>query len=616
MSTDTLALRLTPKNRLKIAAALAFLPAAPAFADEIVVTATKSPLPAAETGTSITVIDADALTRNQFQYVADALSQTAGLAIARNGAYGGQASLRIRGAASGRTLVLIDGVVVNDPSSPGGGYDFADLDVADIDRIEVLRGPQSILYGSEAIGGVVSITTKRSEGAPSVKAFIEGGSFATVRGGAGLAGASGVVDYAVNAFALNTNGISKAAGGSETDGARSIAASGGFGANLAENFRVETNLRYQNARNDYDGFPPPNYTLADTDAQEKSESFLATGRAILTLFDGRFENIATVGYNSIDRRDFDAGVETFSSAGNRLSADYLARIRAADWLSFVAGAETERTHINASGIKEDVTVNSVYGLAIVKPVSHLTLTAGGRHDDHETFGGKTTARVTGAYDIEEAGLVLRASWGQGFAAPTLFQLNYVCCGGTQPNRGLRPETSNGWDAGFDKNFDGRASLKATYFHQDSENLIDFDYASGAYINIDKTLRKGVEAEFALKPFSSVDLSASYAYVDAKDALTGAALLRQPKHAFTLNGAWRATDRLTLGSSVRYNGAEQDSAGPVGRYKKVDFRAAFAANERFEIFARLENAFDETYQDVLGYGEPGRSAFAGVRMKTR
>lgn len=602
---------------LSSAALAALLFAIPAHAqdnDTIVVSATKSPLPLSQVGSAVTVIEADEIVQRQHQFVADALSQTAGLAIARTGSFGGQAALRIRGEAAGRTLVVIDGVVVNDASAPGGGFNFASLDAADVERIEIIRGPQSILYGSEAIGGVVSITTTRGDGAPEGQVFFEGGSFATFRGGASVTGAAGATDYGVTVSGIASNGVSRADGGDEADGIDEYAASANLGFDAANSLRFETNLRYNHARTDFDGFPPPAFELADTEDEDFSEEFLAAGRALLTLFDGKFENIVTVGYHKIDRESELGDVTTFEGEGDRLSAEYLARFKLSEQISFVAGAEHERTHTDTSGIDDAVDVNSVFGLAALTPVENLTLTAGGRHDDHETFGGETTARVTAAYNIEPADLVLRGSWGEGFAAPSLFQLNFVCCGGTEPNRDLQPETSDGWDVGFDKRLGDTATLRATYFRQTTRNQIDFDFATGAYINVASTLRKGVETELALHPFAGVDVSVSYAYIDATDRATGLPLLRQPKHSVALNGDWRATGRLSLGATLRYNGEEADGAGPIDEWTRVDFRASYAATRSLELFGRVENALDADYQDVLGYGEPGVAAFGGVRVR--
>lgn len=588
--------------------------ATPALAlDEVIVTATKTPLALSETGTSVTVIDAAEIETRQYQFVADALADAAGLAIARNGAFGGQAALRIRGESSGRSLVLIDGVVVNDPSAPGGGFNFASLDVADIERIEILRGPQSVLYGSEAIGGVVAITTKRGDGAPSLRAFAEGGSFSTFRGGAGLSGGTGGVDYALSAFGVASDGVSRADGGAEPDGIDSWGASAALGASLADNLRLETTFRYSDARTDFDGFPPPDFLLADTADEDLSEEIIASGRVIATFLDGAFENAVSVGFHRIDRLNRLGDLVTFQSEGERLSAEYTGRLDITGRLSLLAGAETERTRINSDGIDEQVDINSVFGLIAVKPFDGLTLTGGARHDDHDTFGGATTARVTGAWNAG-AGFVLRGSWGEGFAAPSLFQLNYVCCGGTEPNRNLQPETSKGWDIGFDKTLGDFASLRATYFRQRTENQIDFDFLTGAYINLSDSRRRGVETELAVTPFADVDLSLAYAYIDGEQVASGAPLMRQPKHALTLAAGWRATESLSLGASLRYNGEETDGGGIIDDWTRVDFRAAYAVSNAIEVYARLENAFDADYQDVLGYGEPGRAVFGGLRLK--
>ncbi|MEQ8936790.1 MAG: TonB-dependent receptor, partial [Amphiplicatus sp.] len=391
-------------------------------------------------------------------------------------------------------------------------------------------------------------------------------------------------------------------------------ASANLGLDAASNLRFETSLRYNHTRTDFDGFPPPAFELADTKDEDISEEVLAAGRAFLTLFGDKLENVVTVGYHKIDRKSVLEDVTTFEGKGDRLSAEYLARLKLSKRLSLVAGAEHERTHTETSGINDAVDVNSVFGLVSLTPIENLTLTAGGRHDDHETFGGVTTARVTAAYAVTQAGLVLRGSWGEGFAAPSLFQLNFVCCGGTEPNRDLQPETSDGWDVGFDKTLGDTATLRATYFRQVTENQIDFDFVTGAYINIASTLRKGVETELALRPIAGVDLSVSYAYIDATDRATGLPLLRQPQHSVSLNGDWRATKRFSLGATLRYNGEEGDGAGPIERWTRVDLRASYAATKSLELFGRIENAFDADYQDVLFYGEPGVAAFGGVRAR--
>jgi len=586
--------------------------------DKIIVSATRAPTPVNQVGASVSVIDAADISARQYQFAADAIADTVGAAIARNGAFGGLTSLRIRGEASGRTLVLIDGVVVNDPSAPGGGFNFASLDVADIEKIEVLRGPQSILYGSEAIGGVVNIITKRGNGAPQLTLFAEGGSFKTYRGGAGLSGGGARGDYRISAFGIKTDGISKADesdGNGEADAFDSYSLSGNFGLNVEDNFRLESFLRFGRSNTEFDGFPPPDFSLADSADRDETEEVAAAGRALITVFDGKLENIVSVGYSAIKRNNFSGDTPTFFAEGTRVSFEYLGRFQLAPWLSGVAGAETETADIDTGDINDDVTTNSVFGLLQLTPVKRLTLTGGVRHDDHETFGGATTGRVTAALAIDEAGVILRSSWGGGFAAPTLFQLNFVCCGGAQPNRNLIAERSNGWDVSAEKTFlDGAATARVTYFRQATDNLIDFEFTSGAFINIDQTLRKGVEAEVDWRLSDTISFGGAYAYIDAVELPSGDALLRQPRHAASVHASWRPAAPLNLSASVRYNGEERDSFGATGSFVRADIRASYAVSDTLELFGRIENLLDEQYQDVLGFGAPGLSAFAGIRVR--
>lgn len=586
--------------------------------DVIIVSATRTPTPISQVGASVSVIDAAALQSRQYQFAGDAIADVAGAAIAQNGAFGGQSALRIRGEASGRTLVRIDGVVVNDPSAPGGGFNFANLDVADIEQIEILKGPQSILYGSEAIGGVVDITTKRGAGRPSVNAFAEAGSFKTYRAGAGVSGGGEDADYRINVFGLRTDGISKADaadGNGEADDFESIAVSGAGGVNLADALRLEGNVRYGAANTEFDGFPPPNFSLADSDDRDETEELYAAGRAIVTLFDGNVENVVSLGYSAIERNNFSGDTLSFFADGERVSAEYLGRFTVNQWLSGVVGAETEETEIDTGTEAEDITVNSVFGLLQLAPIDRLTITGGVRHDDHETFGGATTGRATAALRFDEVGATLRGSWGTGFAAPSLFQLNFVCCGGTAPNRDLEPEKSEGWDVSIEKTaFNETLRGRVTYFRQVTENLIDFDFLSGAYINVDETVRKGVEFEGAWAPSPQFSVDVSYAYIDAIDRSTDLALLRQPRHAVTGHITWRPVDPLQLSTSVRYNGEERDGGGDIPSFFTVDLRGAYAVSDSIELYGRVENLFDEEYQDILGYGEPGLSAFGGVRLR--
>lgn len=586
-------------------------------ASDIVVSATRAARPAAETGSTVTIITADDIARRQYQFLADALRDAAGVAIARNGSSGGVASARLRGGTSGQTLVVIDGVVVNDPAAPQGGFNFANLDLVDIERVEILRGPQSLLYGADAIGGVVSITTAGANGAPRA-GFLEGGSFGTVRGGATatVGGESGFLRATVSG--IRTNGISKADGGAEDDGFRSLAASLRGGLALTDIWSLEGTARFSDSLADIDGFPPPDFSLADTRETEDTQDYSFSG--VLRHDDRRgpdgVSGALTLAYSAIDRFNEDGGVETFGAEGDRLSADYLASVSVRKGLRVIGGAEVERTSVLVSGVDESASSGALFALLEAQPVDGLVISAGGRRDEFSNFDGATTSRVAAAWSGWES-WIFRASFGEGFRAPTLFELNFDQFG-IIPNPDLRPERSSGFDVGVEKSFgapsDPRLVARATFFQSRVRDQIDFDFLGNGYFNVDRTRSRGVEVEIDWRPVDAVRANLSYALTDAVDLGTGAALLRIPKHKGTAIVDWTPLEALTLSASVIVNGREADTPAPNDAFVRLDLRAAWRLSEAFELYGRVENATGTDYQDVSGYGEPGLSAFGGLRVR--
>ena len=601
------------------ATALAAFPAAAQDdpAAQVIVSGTRIARPAEEIGSSVTVIDAAEIKRRQYAFVADALRDAVGATIARNSAFGGVASLRLRGAASGQTLVLIDGVVVNDPAAPQGGFNFANLDLVDIDRIEVLRGPQGILYGADAIGGVVSITTVGAGGAP-LSAFIEGGSFGTVRGGASAVLGDDDAFLRTTVSGVRTDGISRADGGAEEDGFRSLAASVRGGLQLNEVWSAAATARVSDSLAEIDGFPPPFFTLADTLETEDTRDYSLSG--VLRHADGRgfkgLNGAFTLAFASIDRRNEDSGFETFAAEGERLAADYVGNIPISDDIRLIAGAEAERAAVEVSGVDESAASGAVFGVLEAEPVKDLVLSVGGRRDEFSNFEGATTARAATAWSGWE-GWVFRASWGEGFRAPTLFELNFDQFG-IIPNPNLRPERATGIDAGIERRFGERASpwltARATFFRTRVRDQIDFDFLGNGYFNIDRTRSRGAEVEIDWRPSRTIGASVSYTLTDAIDLGTGADLLRVPRHKGTAVVDWTPVDALTLSASVIVNGRESDFPTPNDGFVRLDLRAAWRLSDRLEIYGRAENVTDTDYQDVSGYGEPPLSAFGGLRLR--
>lgn len=601
----------------------ACLPAQPLFAEEraapqseIVVSATRIARPAAETGSAVTIIDAEELQRRQYAFVADALRDAVGVAIARNGSAGGVASVRLRAAASGQTLVLIDGVAVNDPAAPQGGFNFANLDLVDIERIEILRGPQGILYGADAIGGVVSITTAGAGAAP-LSAFVEGGALGTLRGGAAAKAGGDDAFVRATVSGVRTGGVSRADGGAEDDGYRSLAASLRARARLGDVWSVEGTARFSDSRAEIDGFPPPAFAFADTLETEDTQDYSFSG--VLRHAVGRgykgVNGALTLAYSAIDRRNEDQGAITFSAEGDRLTADYVGNVPLADRFGFIGGAEIEQTSVDVSGIDERATSGAFFGVLEAEPVDRLVVSAGVRRDEFSAFDGATTARAAAAWAGFE-GWVLRASWGEGFRAPTLFELNFDQFG-IRPNPDLRPERASGFDAGAERVFGGGdpfLTARATFFRTRVRDQIDFDFLGNGYFNVDQTRARGFEVEIDWRLASTLRASMAYTLTHAIDLGTGADLLRVPRHMGTAVIDWTPLSPLTLSASVIVNGREADIPAPNDAFVRLDIRAAWAVSERLALYGRVENATDADYQDVSGFGEPGAAAFAGVRAR--
>ena len=568
---------------------------------------------AADVGSAATIISAERIESRQYSFVADALKEAPGLALARNSAFGGFASARLRGGSSGQTLVVIDGVIVNDPSAPQGGFNFANLDVADVEQIDVLRGPQSLIWGADAIGGVISIRTKRT--GPRLSAYLEGGSQGAARGGASLFGARGGDYLRATLSGVRSDGVSRAAIGAEKDGFRSLAASlsGGVGISAAAEFSV--NARIGRSHAEIDGFAPPAFDFGDTAETEDTTDYSIAAR-LDHRAGGFYRGALSLAYAGIDRRNEDLGIETFAASGDRLSATYWGAARIDPALSVEAGVKAERSAAEVSGVDDSAASGAVFTLVEARPFKSLLLSAGARRDEFSNFDGATTSRVAAVFKIAErdgGATRLRASWGEGFRAPTLFELNFDQFG-VMPNPDLRPERARGFDFGVDHAFAPAARLSAAYFRQRVKDQIDFEFSANGYFNVARVKSEGVEVEADLALAPKVEARLVYAFIDARNALTGAPAVRTPRHSGAVTLSAEATQALRVSATLAFNGREADFPAPNKAFVRLDLRAAYAVADGLELYGRVENAADATYQDVSGFGEPGASAFAGIRVR--
>ena len=597
-------------------AAIAVTFAAPAFAedatqlDEVIVTATRIPAIVADTP-GARVIDAKTIEQRGAIFAADILADVPGLSVTRSGAFGGVAQVRMRGATPGKTLVLVDGAPVNDAAEPNGAYDFSSFELADIARIEVLSGPQSSLWGSDAIGGVISFTTQEIDG---LRAEAEAGSFHTVRGRVSTGVANETYAFSAYASRFDTDGISaadEADGNTEADGFRSttLGAKGRYV--LSDAVKVDGSVRWNKSKADIDGFPAPNFILADTADTQESEQWSGFGRVTAKAFG--LTHQFSVSASDLDRSSVSGGFgSTFT--GDRQAYRWQANGQAQD-IDYAFGVErNEASAALSSGLSRDLSITSVFGVAQYD-VGALNLTGGLRYDDTDDFGSKTTGRVSAAYDLA-GGFILSGAYGTGFKSPTVSQAVCDFCFAPRPYPELKPETADsveialGW-ASADGRFDGRATL----YRLNVEDQIT--YSAGRYINVAKTRSDGFELEGRALLGSGFDLTLAYAWTDATDRTTGARLLRVPEHAGSATLGWTG-DRLSGALTVRAEGDQDDSGGfsTVARdgFVTANLNAAYELTDKVTLTARIENLGDEHYQQVFGYGEPGRSGYVGIRLR--
>lgn len=623
--------------------------AAPAFAeaapDEIIVTVNRTEQPVSQIGQAITVVTANMLRERQSVVVSDLLATTPGITFSRNGGVGTSTSLRIRGAEADQTVVLIDGVKLNDPSSPGGGFNFGNLLTGNIARIEVLRGPNSVLWGSQAIGGVVNIVTSEPTSEISGNARAEYGWRDTGEAVGNVSGTVGPVSGSVGAGWFRTDGIStfnEDRGGQERDGYENFGASAKFRITLGEAISVDLRGWYSHGRIDIDGFPAPTFAFGDTREYSKTRELVGYAGLNFALLDGRFRNRIAFAYTDTNRDNFDPDAtpeRTFDAIGRNERLEYQGTFDIAQGWQAIFGAETEKSRLRTASpssfdpnpipTRGSAQIDSLYGQMIGSPFAGLTLTAGLRRDDHNVFGSATTFGASGAWTPNGGDTLFRASYGEGFKAPTLYQLQ-----SEYGNTALRPETAKSWDAGMEQHLlDGAIVAGATWFHRDTTDQIDFiscfgnssaicvGRPFGTYDNVQKTRAQGLELTIDLKPVEALSFQAQYTYTDAENRVVGSAnfgkvLPRRARDVVSASIDYRWPFGLKTGATLLHVGESFDNASNSRKlegYVLASLRASCPITEGVELYGRVENLFDDHHETSFRYGSPGRAIYGGVRL---
>ena len=603
---------------------------------EIIITGGLVPVSRDNVGTSTTLITRDQIEQRGYQFVADILQDVPGLSIARNGGPGTLSEVRLRGAESDQTLVLIDGIEANDPAL-SSGFDFAHLLAESVERIEVLRGAQSALWGSDAIGGVINIITKsgRDLDKQEFAASAEYGSFSTKNGAVSTRGDTGAFDYALSVQQLESDGFSAAdentvdyitadgsvistGGNSEDDGYENTTAHFKFGFNPTTNFNLDGVVRYTSFESDFDSFTTIPVDSTEDRSDGDQQYYLL--RAGYSQMDGALNHQLKFFKNESDT-DFFSSFGKTDSKGEKNHYGYQ--------LDYGWGTDSVEQGVSLVLETEEDKLNSTFSgnrkidndsVVAEYRFNHdaFAAAANARYDDNDLFDSKTTWRLAGSWKYS-ANARVHASFGSGIKNPTLVELF-----GFTPdfigNENLSPEESTGGDIGFEYYSDNRNQFfDITYFHRDIEDLITGSGNTAININGEST-SKGIEITYELKASQALNLRAGYTYNDTEDD-EGNQLVRRPEHQFSAGFDYALLNNaLNLSANLRhvkdrvdnaFNADFSTTAVELDDYTVVDLCAKYQVNESVAIKAHIDNIFDEEYQEVLGYGTSERAYYIGL-----
>ena len=591
--------------------------------EEIVVSATRIPTPEDESPASVTVITAQDMEIRQIRRVADALREVPGLSIVQTGTPGQLTSLFTRGLGSDQTQVLLDGIPIN--QGLAGLFNFADLTTDNIDRIEIVRGPQSTLYGPRALAGVVQIFTKQGSGPPTAELSAEAGSFSTFRETFASSGAVEKFDYSIGLSRLDTN--------NDRPNNQYRLSSGIANVGWSPNEELRISALFT-------------YSLADTGNPNTIfdprpiDNFLTERWLVAPHLDFKpvewWEHKLIVSYDH-ERQVNDPNQDGFTGATRalfeRTTVDYQNDLKAASWITLTSGffysrvnAGQERPFISqAFGpqptfISDHTEETAVFLQAGVTPFKGLDFVAGGRYDHFNQFGDVWTYRFAGSYLVAKTDTHLHASVATGFSPPSsqdkIFGNNF----------GLQPVKDLGWDIGVEQRFcEGRVLFGATYFHNDLSNVIGFN---GLFetLNLGAARTQGLETELKVKPLPDLTITATYTYLDAEKTSAadisqpqGARLPRRPRNEAYVSASYLWCKKLRTTIEAKFVNAREELnfGGPnfdIEDYAFVNLSAEYEITPRFSIFGRIDNLTDEQYSEVFGFPALGRAAYGGIRFR--
>lgn len=611
--------------------------------EHVLVTARLQPITIGEIGSSVTVITSTEIEQKQVKYLSELLRDIPGFSVSQSGGPGSQTQVRVRGAEANQLLVLMDGVRANDPAASGEfQYQFALT--SNIERIEIIRGPQSATWGSDAIAGVINIIRKKDVNDKYLSGNVEAGSFdsfnASVDGGY-----SGEV-FRVNGGLsyLDTDGSNVSRTGNEKDGANNTTGNIALEFDAGDSISLRFSGQWIDASSEYDdidyfvtGLPE------DADRKTETTQNFLTGEIRYDSRQNPWTGSFSVNRMDSDNDNFGDGEWTSSTAATTLDYRLRAGVPLDEAESHRLGFALEHQNIDFSQRGEATDYGdpnqdqsydiNAYAIEYVgKPVTGFTWTASARLDDYSDFDNATTWQLAASYQVSPT-LRLRGSAGTGSKAPTFTERYGYFEDYFIGNPNLKPESSKGWEAGLDTRWaKDRYQLQLVYFNQDLQDEIDgFVYDPDSFLftarNKDSdSKRKGIEAVFDARLGKSFTMIASYTYTDAreKDALGRSIVeVRRPRHMGSLSANYSfGQKRGNLNIKMNYSGTQQDDffspatyvaeRVDIDPYTIVNLAGSWQLTDSLKLTGRISNLFDKEYEEVLGFVRPGRAVFAGLQ----
>lgn len=608
--------------------------------EDIVITPTRTEGKVSSTASTVTVLSAKELEKRGLYTVKDALKEDFSIDIAQAGALGGSASIFIRGANSGQTRVMIDGVRVYDPISTNAAFDPAYLSLDNIEKIEIVKGPQSSLYGADAIGGVINIITKKGKGRPRFLLYEEAGTYYTRREGIDFSGEKDKLRFSISSSHLRSKGFSRAAkrlGNPERDPYENNAYSMRTDYDLSDELSLGLIGRYTYARYAYDDGGGAGQD--DVNRKGWTKQGMASFVTNHKISDNSEQKIQ-LSWMGNYRRDFDENDPVDADdylrdwySGESLQAEWQGNYKLCDFDTIVAGFN----YLKERG--ESYFFLSAFPPAAIFPKRYawtkgyflenrlnlndrFTSTVSYRIEDHSRFNTHDTYRIDALYTFDKINTKVKGAFGTGFKTPTLYQLYAPAdafFGGGNVN--LRPEESQTYEAGFEQPFfDNKFKYSLTYFHNNFKNLIDsvfnpVTFVSEQYRNVGKARSFGYENKVEFKPKDNLKISGNYTWLDTENKENHDELLRRAKNKFNLNLDYVLFEKWGLNFDVSYVGHRQDSGNLLlKRYVKADFATYYNLDEHIKIYARIENMFNKKYEEIKGYATAGFSVYGGVKAE--